>query len=124
VNALRTLQKLTLDELATDEVLQGAVERHLQVAIQATIDIGSLILSQESARIPDTYRGVFAELAKLGILPQAFAARMQDMAGFRNVLVHLYLNLELDRVYSYLQNNLHDFEEFARYVGEYLATRQ
>jgi uncharacterized protein YutE (UPF0331/DUF86 family) len=44
------------------------------------------------------------------------------MAKFRNVLVHLYLEVDLRRVYRYLQENLDDFEAFARYVGEWLET--
>jgi len=44
------------------------------------------------------------------------------MAKFRNVLVHLYLEVDRQRVYQYLQENLDDFETFARYVGEWLKT--
>jgi uncharacterized protein YutE (UPF0331/DUF86 family) len=44
------------------------------------------------------------------------------MAKFRNVLVHLYLEVDLQRVYRYLQENLDDFETFARYVSEWLQT--
>lgn len=42
------------------------------------------------------------------------------MAKFRNVLVHLYLEVDLRRVYRYLQESLEDFEQFACYVSEWL----
>jgi len=32
------------------------------------------------------------------------------MAKFRNVLVHLYLEVDLQRVYRYLQENLDDLD--------------
>lgn len=42
------------------------------------------------------------------------------MAKFRNVLVHLYLEVDRRRVYRYLQESLEDFEQFARYISEWL----
>ena len=46
------------------------------------------------------------------------------MAGFHNVLVHLYLEVDPHKVYSYLQHDLGDFELFAQYIAEYLATME
>jgi uncharacterized protein YutE (UPF0331/DUF86 family) len=56
------------------------------------------------------------------VIPDDFAQRLVGMAKFRNVLVHLYLEVDLQRVYSYLQHSLDDFVLYARYIGEYLAT--
>ena len=39
---------------------------------------------------------------------------------FRNVLVHLYLEVEARRVYRYIQGNLDDFEAFAGYVADFV----
>ena len=44
------------------------------------------------------------------------------MAKFRNVLVHLYLDVDRKLIYRYLQENLGDFETFARHVSEWLHT--
>ena len=38
VNALKDLQRLSYDEFAREHVLQAAVERDFQVAIQAALD--------------------------------------------------------------------------------------
>lgn len=48
VKALRSLQNLTFDEFAADNITHTSTERHLQVAIQAAIDIGHY-LSQHHA---------------------------------------------------------------------------
>lgn len=66
------------------------------------------------------YKGLFPALAQVGVLPEDFAQRLAGMAKFRNVLVHLYLEVDLRRLYRYLQENLDDFETFARYVAEWL----
>jgi uncharacterized protein YutE (UPF0331/DUF86 family) len=103
---------------------KDTAERDLQVAIQAALDIGSMILAEQSVAPAPSYRDVFLRLAEIGIFPHEFAARMARMAQFRNVLVHLYLEVDLQKVYHYLQHNLADLEQFSRYVGEYIGSGQ
>ena len=123
VNALKELQPLTYEEFARDYVVHAAVERHLQVAIQAALDIGSMILAELSAKPPKDYASIFPDMSKVGILPPDFADKLAGMARFRNVLVHLYVEVDLRKVlYHYLQTSLGDFELFIQYVSEYLST--
>jgi uncharacterized protein YutE (UPF0331/DUF86 family) len=123
VNALRELRPLTYDEFAHEHVLAASAERDFQVAIQAALDIGSIILADQQVMIPKRYSDVFPALAEIGVLPADFAQKLVSMAKFRNVLVHLYLEVDLKRVYRYLQENLNDFETFARYVSAWLQER-
>ncbi|MCK5333430.1 MAG: DUF86 domain-containing protein, partial [Candidatus Aenigmarchaeota archaeon] len=37
---------------------------------------------------------------------KSLSKRLKDMKGFRNVLVHRYAQLENERVYDLLENNL------------------
>jgi len=123
VKALRSLQNLTFEEFAGDHILYTSTERHLQVAIQAIIDIGSIILASESSRTPTTYKEIFPLLAETNVIPLDFAHQLEKMAGFRNILVHLYMEVDLHNVYHYLQHNLADFERFAQYIGTYLEQK-
>lgn len=43
------------------------------------------------------------------------------MAGFRNILVHHYLDVDIEKVYSVLQDELDHFLEFVKYVEKYLS---
>ncbi|MGQ9826424.1 MAG: type VII toxin-antitoxin system HepT family RNase toxin [Roseiflexus sp.] len=124
MNALKSLQGLTYEEFAREHVLHAAAERDFQVAIQAALDIGSIILAEQSVSPVESYKDVFLKLSQIGVLPQDFAVKMVRMAQFRNVLVHLYLEVDLQKVYHYLQHHLDDLEMFTRYVGEYLRERQ
>ena len=42
------------------------------------------------------------------------------MAGFRNILVHDYINLDREVVYDILNNNLKDIEDFRDIALEYV----
>lgn len=46
------------------------------------------------------------------------------MVRFRNVLVHLYVQVDVGRVYDNLQNRLDDFGQFAQHVVRFLAQAQ
>lgn len=120
MNALRELCPPTYDEFVRDHVLVSATERNFQLAIQAALDVGSIILADQWVMVPDEYKDIFPKLAEIGVLPPDFAQKLVGMAKFRNVLVHLYLEVDLQKVYRYLQENLEDFETFARYVSEWL----
>lgn len=120
VNNLKALRTVTLDEFLADPIISAAVERHFQVAIQAMIDVGSMIVAAKSTTIPATYRDIFYELAKLGIIDQTFANKLADMAGFRNILVHLYLEVDQQRVYDFLQNQLVLFDQFMQQISTIL----
>ena len=56
----------------------------------------------------------------MSVLPGAFGARFRRIAGFRNVLVHDYIEVDLAVVSRVLGENLDDFEEFARLVERHL----
>ena len=45
------------------------------------------------------------------------------MAGFRNVIVHGYLDVDLDIVHRLLNERLDDFAEFGRRVSAYVDER-
>jgi uncharacterized protein YutE (UPF0331/DUF86 family) len=122
VNALRELRPLTYDEFISEHVLVSAAERDLQIAIQAAPDIGSIILADQQANVPASYSDISPALAEIGIIPPEFAQSLIAMAKFRNVLVHLYLEVDPKRVYRNIQEHLDDFENFARYVSDWLQT--
>ena len=117
---LREIQKYSQAEFVQNPYLFNTAEHQFQIAIQAALDIGGHILAELGVDVPADYADVFIQLGEVGVLPKAFAARLVNMAKFRNVLVHLYLDVDLDKVYAYLQNNLDDLEEFARHVVKFI----
>jgi uncharacterized protein YutE (UPF0331/DUF86 family) len=123
IKALKELQTLSYEEFAREHVLHGSAERDFQVAIQAALDIGAYLLADAGVQVPSEYQQVFRALGQIEVLPQAFADKLVGMAKFRNVLVHLYLEVDLQKVYYYLQNNLDDFELFAKHVSDYIAQK-
>ena len=117
---LRGYQRHDVEDLILDHTLRGAVERYIEVALECMIDIGEMIISKEKLKRPDTYREVFLLLGEHAILPDDFAKDLALAAGFRNVLVHMYAKIDVERLHYYLENSLDDMERFGEYIAQYL----
>lgn len=120
--ALRNLRRhsgRTADELRVDADLRWTVERGLQLCAQNTLDIATHIATASGLDSPD-YATAIERLAELSVLPAQFASRLRPIAGFRNVLVHGYLQVDLAIVEKVLTEKLQDFDEFARHVEAHL----
>lgn len=87
-----------------DAGLQAQAERHLQLAIQAAIDIALHLVAENSAETAETYASAFAMLVDQGVLDEALAARLARATGLRNLLVHAYLDVDPSRIWDHLEH--------------------
>ena len=117
---LASFRPASFDLFASDPKTQWAVEKGLERCIQDVLDVCAHILAALGAPVPDDYASIIHELGRKHVLPPEFAMRIAPMAGFRNILVHRYLDVDLREVYSVLTNRLDDFRQFARYVVEFI----
>lgn len=120
---LEPLRAKSREALLEDPYLQDIVERNPEVAAQCCLDIANRIISLEAARKPQDYYEGIIRLGKIGVLPVEFARDFASIAGFRNILVHEYLDLDWDEVYANLQA-LDDMHIFAEQVRQWLENRE
>ena len=123
VGYLKEYQRYALEDLQKNYTLRGAVERYFQLAIECVIDIAEIIISDLKIERPGEYREAIDLLGEKGILPGDFAYYFAPIAGFRNILVHEYIKVDLKEVYRHLKKDLPDFDKFARYIADYLSER-
>lgn len=100
------------DQLDTDVREQRFVEHTLQVAIQAALDVASHIVSDRRLGEPRTNRELFDLLQKDGWLDPALTQVLRNMAGFRNVLVHGYDDVDVSVVRDVLTHHLVDLAAY------------
>jgi uncharacterized protein YutE (UPF0331/DUF86 family) len=123
VRILNSYRKHSIKDIDEDFTLRGAIERYLQVSLECVLDIGEMVISKEGLRKPETYREVIEILGDEGILPEEFAEKFAEAAKFRNILVHMYAEVDVEMLYEILQNNLGDFDEFAKHIARYLQRK-
>lgn len=102
-----------------DVAVQAQVERHLQLALQAAIDVALHLVADTPGRVVEGYGDAFVALGESGALPVDLARRLRAAAGLRNVLVHGYVDVEPALVWASL-DGLDDLRGFARAVDRWM----
>jgi uncharacterized protein YutE (UPF0331/DUF86 family) len=116
VERLEAVRARGVDAYVADAELRAMTERWLEVAIQICIDLGAQVVAELSAPAPTDYADIFKILGDKDLLPGDLATRMGDAARQRNLLVHLYMEVDDRAVFASLSylDDLRQFADFAR----------
>ncbi len=120
LNDWERYQRYSLQDLKKDRDKRNMILHAMLVSIQSAIDISSYLISENGLKRPETYRETFDLLGQSGIISEELASELSDLAGFRNALVHIYWDLNLDEIYSILQNDLKTLRSFRDSIKELL----
>lgn len=116
--SLRELSKVEREKFLVDRPLQAQAERWLHLAAECALDLANHLIADRGWQTPGTYREAFRTLEQRGVLAPELAKKMEAWAGLRNVLVHMYLDVDHATIHDILRNDLDELEAFARAVAE------
>jgi uncharacterized protein YutE (UPF0331/DUF86 family) len=89
----------------------------LLLAFEAALALCYHVSARRLRRVPEDYAGCFAGLADAGLIPVDLSERLQRMARFRNLLVHVYWRIDYGRVFDILDTDLDDLRTFSRAIA-------
>jgi uncharacterized protein YutE (UPF0331/DUF86 family) len=118
-NDLKEMRGLSKEEYVADTVTQRAVERTFVNLIQSCIDLARHIRATEGLSPSGTAKEEIRSLGNAGIITSETREKMEEAAGFRNVLAHRYGDIDHDVVYEVLHSDLHWFERFQQDVAQW-----
>ena len=101
------------DAFLGDRGVQAQAERWLQLAAECCIDLAHHLIADRGWRSPRTYRETFEILRDNGVFDTELCVAMQGWAGLRNVLTHLYLDVDHARICDVLERELDQLDRFA-----------
>lgn len=104
----------------TDQMAQDAIMKALEQTIESMLTIGEMIIAENNFRKAENKEDVLEILAEEKVYSQEFAEKLSGLAGFRNILVHNYVEINLDLVYKNLSNGLPIFKEYSRYIAKHI----
>lgn len=120
--AVADLRRLAPSEkIGPDLVITGFTERRLQIAVQAALDVAAHIIADEKLGAPASNRELFAIIGRHGWTHGVDLDVLSNMAGFRNVLVHGYADVDARILRDIVDNHLDDLIQFAAGVREKLS---
>ena len=120
LGVLKKLQQYSFKEFTVDPERYGSAERFLQLTIEAIIDMGNHVIADSELGVVNWYSDIPKIMAEKEFISSALEEKWISMIGFRNTLVHEYIDIDRKIVYNVLQNNLKDLEELKRTFAQFL----
>ena len=117
---LRSLQRYSREEFLSGPEHYGSAERFLHLAIEAVLDMGNHVIADDRLGTVDWYSDVPKILCDRGMITPDLRDRWIRMIGFRNTLVHDYIEIDRGIVFEVLHNGLGDLEELKRLFASFL----
>ena len=105
-------------EFLDDYDLQDIAVLNILRACEQCIDMANRLVALRRLRYPKDSKDSFKSLAEARLLPRPIAEAMQGMVGFRNVAVHEYQALDIEKVRRVIEHRLDDLLAFSRAVLE------
>jgi uncharacterized protein YutE (UPF0331/DUF86 family) len=117
---LRSFRTRSRAEFVREPALHHLAERFLQLACECVLDIAHHVIADQGYRQSSSYKDTMDVLKEEGLLDDDLADRLKGWMGFRNLLVHFYLDVDHGRSFDAIQNDLGDLEAFARSMAPLL----
>jgi uncharacterized protein YutE (UPF0331/DUF86 family) len=102
---------------------EESMENLVRKIVSSTIDIASRIIALEGGGRPDNYADYFNELNERGVIEENLSRKLEEMARFRNFIVHRYRHVDQEQLEEIIDKSLGDVRELIRQVEEYSKDR-
>ena len=118
---IKEFSNISVEDYSREWKTQRIVERTLQIMIEICADIANHIIADKGYRVPKSYADTFRVLYEKGIIEEEIFKMMENMAKFRNVVVHRYDKLDEYIVINILKKHLNDFLVYRNVIVDTLS---
>lgn len=120
LQVLRNYSKKDREEfVANKEAVRSAKYAYI-VLIEASSNIANHLCARLLNTSPDSYAECFLLLGKHELISSKLSVNLSKMAGFRNILVHGYKEINDSKIYDFLQENLADLDLYLEELSRLL----
>ena len=93
-----------------------ALKHALLESLEACIDIANHIIATKGFRRPTDYKDIFVVLEENKIVPKGLSRKLQEIAKFRNVLVHRYATVDMNKLVQIAKKDIKDINRFLNII--------
>lgn len=107
-------------EIDTDNNL--ALERVCHMLIEATVDVGNMIIDAFILRDPGNYLDVMDIMKNEKVIPEADYEKFERTFKWRNALVRDYKKIDHEAMRTEFKKNLNAYQDFKKNVEHFFMT--
>jgi uncharacterized protein YutE (UPF0331/DUF86 family) len=107
----------SLDDIRNDKIDEWGLRYGLLESIQIIIDIACSVVTEKNLGIPINYSDCIQLLISNEYLEKTLGNRIKSAVGLRNLLVHEYGIIDVEKLYDYL-NHIQDIRDFAVQISK------
>ena len=101
-------------------VFKRFIERNIELAIEQMIDVCKHFVSGLDLQAPETYAQCFEVLGESGVIHHDDVKIFKSMAGYRNMIIHGYDDVDDAITYGIYKKRLKDFRIFIQTIRKYI----
>ncbi len=120
---LEEIKTLSPDQFVESYRDIQAAKYSLLEIMETCVNIANYIISVKGFRRAEEYSEMFKVLKEEGVIAKELATKLEDMARFRNLLVHRYGEVDNRRVLEIITHNLKEIEEFEREIEKFIKEK-
>jgi uncharacterized protein YutE (UPF0331/DUF86 family) len=113
-------REVDLETFRRDVGQRWIIERGLIAAATIVFDVADHILAGHFGVYAETYEESLGTLRDRAVISEELYRDIKGLGGFRNILVHRYLDINPDEVFESFQKGLVVFPAFAREILAWL----
>lgn len=115
---------ITQSRLADDYGTQLIIERVLSHLVDLACAINTHVAAAVLSEAPHDCRRSFGLVVHAGVITKDLADRLGPSTGMRNVLVHAYLDLDMDRFVAAVPHALEQYGDYVRQAARWLQQQE
>ncbi len=123
ITRIKHIETMTQEQYLKDQLLQGAIERNLQIIAQAIIDICTHLVAHNHWGSPKSYTDAVTIVANNNVIDSTLAGRLIHLVKLRNILVHLYLKIDQKIVYQSARSIITDAKSFTDAILKFVGSK-
>ena len=118
LNFLKKIQKENINDFLGNFAHILASKQAIYESVQICIDLAFHICAFNKFSEPSTYRNVFRILNQNEIIDKELSEKMEQWAGLRNLIAHVYGDVDEQKIFNIIKTDLGDFEKFIAKIAE------
>lgn len=123
LRGIETLPLATPADFTADPRMPAAGESFLRRGLEALLDLGRHLLAKGFGIAAVEYKAIPRRLAEVGVLDEAQASLLNEMAGYRNRLVHEYHQVQPDELFRILTQHRYDLADLGEVLRSWIASQ-